>query len=73
MIRVRKGNPDDAELAAVTVVLLAVTAGRGPDDTCRGEFASWRDPQWSNRNSGPWRKPGHAVLSWRGHRFAGKG
>jgi hypothetical protein len=72
MIRVLKGNPDDAELAAVTVVLLAAVA-RASDTVDPVEPARWIAPQWTIRRPGPWRPPGHAVLSWRGHRPAGKG
>ncbi|TDP90579.1 acyl-CoA carboxylase epsilon subunit [Labedaea rhizosphaerae] len=72
MIRVVKGNPDDAELAAVTVVLLAAAAATrstGPSV----ERAGWRPPQWTLGRGEPWRRSGHAVLSWRRHHPAGKG
>jgi acyl-CoA carboxylase epsilon subunit-like protein len=68
MIRVVKGNPDDAELAAVTVVLFAVAATGCAHGTDAAAPAGWRSPQWMTHPTGPWRKPGHTVLSWRRHR-----
>ena len=70
MIRVVKGNPDNAELAALTVVLLAAAA-RAPVGAV--ECATWQVPQWTHDRGAPWHRPDHAVRSWRGHRRAGKG
>ncbi|MFP3992306.1 acyl-CoA carboxylase epsilon subunit [Streptomyces sp. E11-3] len=61
LIRVAKGNPSEAELAALTAVLLARAAHTGaePDDVSRGQraVARWRRPERVRGFAGPrtWR------------------
>lgn len=65
--RVVRGNPDDAELAALTVVLAAVSPGstrRGPDKAGR---RSW----WANR-AALVRRPIHpGERAWRASSLPG--
>ncbi|WP_327723628.1 acyl-CoA carboxylase subunit epsilon [Streptomyces europaeiscabiei] len=49
LIRVERGHAETEELAAVTVVLLARSAGPEPD--------AWRDPP--PRVAAAWRRPHH--------------
>lgn len=48
VIRVERGRPDEAELAAVVAVLLGVRAGAGaeeaPEDPSAAEIHWWREP-----------------------------
>ena len=55
-IKVLRGNPDDGELAALAVVLAAVTAARPAPDP-GPERASWDRParfQPPGASAGPW-------------------
>lgn len=65
MIRMEKGNPDDAELAAVTVVLLAALAASTERATGNAEFADWDHPEWTLVADQPWPRSGFVVSSWR--------
>ncbi|WP_156727224.1 acyl-CoA carboxylase subunit epsilon [Streptomyces apocyni] len=61
LIRVVKGDPSAAELAALTAVLLsrAAQTGAEPDDVSRGQraVARWRRPERTRGYTGPrtWR------------------
>jgi hypothetical protein len=63
MIRVDKGDPDDAELAAVIVALLTVAATHTEATT----FASWDCPEWTFGAASvrPWPRSGFVMPSWR--------
>jgi len=57
LITVVRGRPDEAELAAVTAVLLALARrGREPDTAAKAAYAHWtvrnaghRSPSWPGR------------------------
>ena len=47
LIRVEKGEPDEAELAAVVAVLLSLRAGEqaAPEESPAAEIDWWRGPE----------------------------
>jgi hypothetical protein len=47
LIRVEKGEPDEAELAAVVAVLLSLQAGEQaePEESAAAEIDWWRGPE----------------------------
>ena len=61
LFRIERGSPSPEELAALTAVLMAVTAGPGvaPDDIARRQqvVALWRRPERTTAYDGPrtWR------------------
>ena len=56
-LRVVRGTPDDAELAAVVAVLLALPAGHGdgapPADDAGAPVGAWADPSVAVRSTPP--------------------
>jgi hypothetical protein len=56
-IKIVRGNPDDGELAALAVVLAAVTAAQRPEPVPGPERAHWVRParfQPPGASAGPW-------------------
>jgi hypothetical protein len=57
-LRIVRGEPDDAELAALLVVL----ARRAPDPGGRHPRSAWSDPEWRSGvrrpRPGAWRRSG---------------
>jgi Acyl-CoA carboxylase epsilon subunit len=61
-LRVVRGNPTDAELAAVTVVLLAVAGRRGTDPPTPPARAAWGRDLGGFRPAGSWTAPARHRL-----------
>ncbi|GGY78735.1 hypothetical protein GCM10010327_06350 [Streptomyces nitrosporeus] len=57
-ITVVRGRPDEAELAAVTAVLLALARRAGePDEETRAAYAGWTVKRGGYRNPATWTAP----------------
>ncbi|MFE3519531.1 acyl-CoA carboxylase subunit epsilon [Streptomyces sp. NPDC059166] len=57
-ITVVRGRPDDAELAAVTAVLLALARRSGePDEEAKAAYAGWTVKRAAHRPAATWTAP----------------